>query len=643
MAATTPAASRRQKGQKKQQRRDSPSQSMDPSSNELPANEQSAAGAGVENDDCAEPTSFGSSVVGGRSFALRYVARQSARWHPLLVLGVALYSFSDHHALHGKLVYDDKATIQFNQIVQGMAPISDVFYYDYWGKDLLASNESHKSFRPVTTLSFRLDNFIGGGSTYPFHVTNVIAHAVTSCLLYACGRVIFQSAGVVLLASLFFATHPVHSESVSNITGRADVLQSLFYFAGFICYVAAARGGLTSTAHHAPATTATFRGWLAGLLFVFGFLACFILSLFSKENGITLPIVCVFWDFFVWSRLSDQHLCDVFLPCLVKFERTRHNAWLWHIACTHNSDDGSAPTVFDKSVENRYRKTLKEFRVRFWLSAVCAAGLAIFRLWLNGESGPAFSYEQNPMALHDDWVVRTLSIPWVHVHYMYTLVFPMTLSADWSYDTIPLIKTVGDNRVAAWFLAYAMLSLAVRYGFFTVQRQIKLRRQGEVKKLPSKSSNVTDSNSGVAVPPETEHESADVTSIRAMYCWQRELGMGLVLLIVPFLLSSNLFFPVGTIKAERILYLPSAGFCFLQALGVFGTVHAFQELLGAHVRRRYGHMALLVGLGIVAWYGQRCYHRNWEWRSGLSDIFISCSTLESLGNMVVKFPSLCAW
>ena len=219
MAATTPAASRRQKGQKKQQRRDSPSQSMDPSSNELPANEQSAAGAGVENDDCAEPTSFGSSVVGGRSFALRYVARQSARWHPLLVLGVALYSFSDHHALHGKLVYDDKATIQFNQIVQGMAPISDVFYYDYWGKDLLASNESHKSFRPVTTLSFRLDNFIGGGSTYPFHVTNVIAHAVTSCLLYACGRVIFQSAGVVLLASLFFATHPVHSESVSNITG----------------------------------------------------------------------------------------------------------------------------------------------------------------------------------------------------------------------------------------------------------------------------------------------------------------------------------------------------------------------------------------------------------------------------------------
>ena len=103
----------------------------------------------------------------------------------------------------------------------------------------------------------------------------------------------------------------------------------------------------------------------------------------------------------------------------------------------------------------------------------------------------------------------------------------MTLSADWSYDTIPLIKTVGDNRVAAWFLAYAMLSLAVRYGFFTVQRQIKLRRQGEVKKLPSKSSNVTDSNSGVAVPPETEHESADVTSIRAMYCWQRELGMGM--------------------------------------------------------------------------------------------------------------------
>ena len=41
--------------------------------------------------------------------------------------------------------------------------------------------------------------------------------------------------------------------------------------------------------------------------------------------------------------------------------------------------------------------------------------------------------------------------------------------------------------------------------------------------------------------------------------------MGFVWAIVPFVLSSNLFFPVGTTRAERVLYLPSLGYCILVA------------------------------------------------------------------------------
>ena len=42
---------------------------------------------------------------------------------------------------------------------------------------------------------------------------------------------------------------------------------------------------------------------------------------------------------------------------------------------------------------------------------------------------------------------------------------------------------------------------------------------------------------------------------------------GLILVIVPFLPASNLFFPVGFVVAERVLYLPSMGFCMLVAYG----------------------------------------------------------------------------
>jgi len=43
--------------------------------------------------------------------------------------------------------------------------------------------------------------------------------------------------------------------------------------------------------------------------------------------------------------------------------------------------------------------------------------------------------------------------------------------------------------------------------------------------------------------------------------------MSVVLLVVPFFPASNLFFRVGFVVAERVLYLPSAGYCLLVALG----------------------------------------------------------------------------
>jgi len=44
--------------------------------------------------------------------------------------------------------------------------------------------------------------------------------------------------------------------------------------------------------------------------------------------------------------------------------------------------------------------------------------------------------------------------------------------------------------------------------------------------------------------------------------------MAIVFMIVPFLPASNLFFRVGFVIAERILYLSSIGFCMLVVLGV---------------------------------------------------------------------------
>ena len=47
--------------------------------------------------------------------------------------------------------------------------------------------------------------------------------------------------------------------------------------------------------------------------------------------------------------------------------------------------------------------------------------------------------------------------------------------------------------------------------------------------------------------------------------------MGLAIIVVPFLPASNIFFTVGFVMAERVLYLSSIGSCLITVLG-FATL-----------------------------------------------------------------------
>ena len=51
-------------------------------------------------------------------------------------------------------VFDDRLAIIDNADVQHGAPLADVWVNDFWGKSL-RKTDSHKSYRPLTVLSFR--------------------------------------------------------------------------------------------------------------------------------------------------------------------------------------------------------------------------------------------------------------------------------------------------------------------------------------------------------------------------------------------------------------------------------------------------------------------------------------------------------
>lgn len=65
----------------------------------------------------------------------------------------------------------------------------------------------------------------------------------------------------------------------------------------------------------------------------------------------------------------------------------------------------------------------------------------------------------------------------------------------------------------------------------------------------------------ISIQPDHKMTSVSVFVVRT-------LTFGLVLLVIPFLPASNLFFRVGFVIAERVLYLSTAGYCLILAYAV---------------------------------------------------------------------------
>ena len=62
--------------------------------------------------------------------------------------------------------------------------------------------------------------------------------------------------------------------------------------------------------------------------------------------------------------------------------------------------------------------------------------------------------------------------------------------------------------------------------------------------------------------------------------------ISLTILILPFIPATNVFFYVGFVVAERILYLPSVGYCLLVGLGLGKLINS-QMKLEHNVRKRH--------------------------------------------------------
>ena len=195
------------------------------------------------------------------------------------------------------------------------------------------------------------------------------------------------------------------------------------------------------------------------------------------------------------------------------------------------------------------------------------------------EDNEALSLDAPYRQLH--WAYMTFINSWL-------LLDPSWICHDWRMGAIPLIKSIADPRNLLTVITLGVIGMLGLYSIIRIEGH----------------------------SPDGEGSRRSKGGSGGKHQNKKILTLGLSLIVFPFIPASNLFIPVGFVVAERVLYLPSMGFCLLITYGVYcmlklsenrSCIRQFLKFLG-----KAGLILLLVA------HSAKTVQRNRDWYSKLS-------------------------
>jgi tetratricopeptide (TPR) repeat protein len=155
-------------------------------------------------------------------------------------------------------------------------------------------------YLPVRDFSAMADYALFGLEPAGHHVTNLVLHTLVCLLLYALLVRFFGSIALAFGASLLFAVHPLHVESVAWLSSRKDLLAGVFYLLALLAWNAhRRRGGLGRSL---PFYAAAFL--------------CFALACTSKYMAVTLPAALLLHDWLLYRPRPSEWRARFWRPLL---------------------------------------------------------------------------------------------------------------------------------------------------------------------------------------------------------------------------------------------------------------------------------------------------------------------------------------
>jgi|GEM_PF-3020290 len=396
--------------------------------------------------------------------------------------------------------FDDFQTVINNECIDGTLSLSEALSRDVW---CMTGDKSTGSWRPLTVLLLRTTYNFFPDQASAFHLISLLLYLLLVALAISLSYKLTYNLNITVFSALLFAAHPVHTEAVASISAISDLLSAVFVFSSLIIYAGLLRN-----------PEEWRRRWVAiPLLFV---------GLLAKENAAT--------------AFGLIFLFDVAL----KFQ-------------------GPKTKIFFKNKSIGKGKT--------WVPWALALATWIFYLSVKqsifGQLIPRIHFSDNILA--DLSGVEYYATAFSAIfEYLRLLVFPLSLSVDYSFNQIPLATSLFRADV---ILVIITMVTSIVTGFILLRKNFTL-------------------------------------------------AFSLLMIWTTLSISSNLVVLIPTMVAERLLLVPSFGICLIG--GILLEKLRPNESQGLRLLFSVSLIVLFILLSF------KTVDRNMEWYSN-STIFVAAA------------------
>jgi len=205
----------------------------------------------------------------------------------MFIVGLSVYS----NSFKNEFIYDDYHLVVENEGIKNLTYLPEIFKY---GQTHFSKSKGGKFYRPITSIVFMIDYFLWALNPFGYHLTNTLLHIVVSALFFVVMRYITRSMLLSFLGGILYLVHPVHTQAVTYISGRADSIATIFLL--LMCVF-------------------QYKYWVSDKKIIYYpmILLCFCLGLLSKEMAVIFPFLLMIHEYCIrgkrgYSGLLNRHI-----------------------------------------------------------------------------------------------------------------------------------------------------------------------------------------------------------------------------------------------------------------------------------------------------------------------------------------------